>query len=173
MSTRSLICMKVDDDKYNAIYCHLDGYLTFNGAMLVDHYKDREKVEKLLNLGNISFLAQNIDPDPSKPHSFNYDERQKGVVVAYGRDAGEENQEFSVCSLKDLKEWNSIEYIYIFDENNEWQYSHYPFDKFESVKDGLDKKYKILGIKRPKDFYGFWTDETLKEEKKRQEQEEM
>ena len=36
-----------------------------------------------------------------------------------------------------------------------------------------DKEYKQLGIKRPKDFYGFWTEATLQAEKKRQAQEEM
>ena len=173
MSTRSLICEKIDDDKYRAIYCHSDGYLTYNGAMLIDHYSDKNKLEELLNLGNISCLCEKLNPDPSRPHSFDYNQRQANVVVAYGRDRGETNQEAKICTLAELKDWSWIEYIYIFNENNEWEYAIYPFDDFEKVKDSLAKEYKRLGIKRPKDFYGFWTDTALKEEKKKQSQEQM
>ena len=173
MSTRSLICEKIADDKYKAIYCHSDGYLTYNGAMLIDHYKDREKLEELLNLGNISCLCEKITPDPSKPHSFDYNQRQDDVVVAYGRDRGETDQEATICSLQKLKKWGWIDYIYIFNEKGEWEYAEYPFDNFKTVQEGLDKEYKNLGINRPKNFYGYWTEATLKIEKKRQEQEEM
>lgn len=173
MSTRSLICIKRDKEHYEAIYCHSDGYLTFNGQMLFDNYKDREKVEKLISLGNISCLAENVEPDPTKPHSFDYSERQDGVVVAYGRDRGEEEQESVIQTLKELKKWGWIEYIYVFDEKNQWKVAEYPFDKFKSVETELDKYYKSIGIKHPEGFYGFWTDETIKREKKRQEQVEL
>ena len=173
MSTRSLICEKIGDDKYKAIYCHSDGYLTYNGAMLIDHYKDRKKIEELLNLGNISCLCEKVNPDPTKPHSFDYSQRQDDVVVAYGRDRGETDQEASFCSLKELKKWGWIEYIYIFNDKDKWMYAEYPFDDFKEVQKGLDREYKQLGIKRPKDFYGFWTEATLQAEKKRQAQEEM
>lgn len=179
MSTRSLICIQREKGKYDAIYCHSDGYLTYNGAMLYDHYKDREKVEKLINLGNISLLAEKVDPDPSKPHSFDYNQRQEGVTVAYGRDRGEKDQETQRnISFEKLKEWPWIEYIYIYNLNNEWQYISYPEkedeeDSLKFVKEDLDKEYESLGIKRPKNFYGFWTEESLKQEKKRQEEGEM
>lgn len=38
MSTRSFICVEQDDGSYKGVYCHSDGYLTYNGAMLLDHY---------------------------------------------------------------------------------------------------------------------------------------
>lgn len=173
MSTRSLICMQKDDDSYEAIYCHSDGYLTYNGAMLLDHYNKREKIQKLLDLGNISCLNENIAPDPTKPHSFDYNQRQENVVVAYGRDRGEENQNSSIRNLEQLKNWDWIEYIYIFDKNNKWNYLDYPFDELKDVKKELDKEYKKMGIKRPKDFYGFMNEDTLKEYKKKQQQGEM
>ncbi len=171
MSTRSLICMKLKDDQYKAIYCHSDGYLTFNGAMLYDHYQDKNKIEELLNLGHISCLGSIVNPDPRFPHDFDYSKRQDDVVVAYGRDRGDKKQEAHICSLQDLKDWDWIEYIYIFNDKGKWEYAHYPFDEFEDVKEGLDKEYKQLGIRRPKDFYGFWPDEELKKEKKRQQEE--
>ena len=173
MSTRSLICMQIDDDKYEAIYCHSDGYLTYNGAMLLDHYNNKEKLQKLLDLGNISCLQQNIEPDPTKPHSFDYSQRQDDVVVAYGRDRGEENQEKSINTLQELKDWDWIEFIYIFDKENKWKYLEYPFEKMIDLKEGIANIYKKLEIKQPKGFYGFWTFESIKQEKKRQQQGEM
>lgn len=173
MSTRSLICMQIDDDKYEAIYCHSDGYLTYNGSMLLDHYNDKEKLQKLLDLGNISCLQQNIEPDPTRPHSFDYSQRQDDVVVAYGRDRGEENQEKSIRTLQELKDWDWIEFIYIFNKENKWKYLEYPFEKMIDLKEGIAKTYKKLEIKQPKGFYGFWTFESIKQEKKRQQQGEM
>ena len=169
MSTRSLICIQRGKNKYEAIYCHSDGYLTYNGQMLNDHYNDREKVEKLIKLGNISCLNEKIDPDPTRPHSFDYSERQDDVTVAYGRDRGEKGQESTLCSMQELKDWDWIEYIYIFNTKNEWIYSGYPFDEFKNVKEDLEGYYKKLGIKRPKDFYGYMSDDYIMKLKKQQE----
>ena len=171
MSTRSIIAIQRDDDKYEAIYCHSDGYLTYNGAMLVDHYKDKEKVEKLIELGDISCLAEKVEPDPKYPHSFDYGTRQDDVVVAYTRDRGDnvEQTHSKMQTLDQLKDWGWIEYIYIFDKNNQWQYTSYPFTKpLKSVEEDLKEEYRIMGIKRPKDYYGFWTEDRIAEEKKRQ-----
>lgn len=82
MSTRSLIAKKIGEDKYLTIYCHSDGYLTYNGALLLDHYNLTDQVDKLLALGDISYLAERLEPDPSLPHSFDYDKRQEGVTLA-------------------------------------------------------------------------------------------
>lgn len=172
MSTRSLITIEQPDGTYRAIYCHSDGYLTHNGAMLLDHYKDRAKVEELLNLGDISCLAPNINPDPNKPHSFNYDERQEGVVVAYHRDRGEEKVESRILSFDELFKNTWIEYFYVLDLNGNWKYYDDSYlHELKDVQEDLDKEYEELGIKRPKDYYGFWVEEHLKEEKLRQQME--
>lgn len=171
MSTRSLITIKRAADKYECIYCHSDGYLTYNGAMLLDHYNDKEKVEKLLKLGNISILERNLDPDPNMPHSFDYDKRQDGVVVAYGRDRGEKEQESQIYNKQQLLDYGWIEYVYIFDEDGKWKYMTPPNEKIKDVEEDLAKEYKHMGIRRPKDFYGFFTESSLREERKRQQQE--
>lgn len=57
MSTRSLIAKENDDGTFRTVYCHHDGYLTYNGAMLLDHYNTPERIDKLLDLGDLSFLA--------------------------------------------------------------------------------------------------------------------
>ena len=91
MSTRSYICMEVGDDQYKTIYCHSDGYLSHNGALLLKYYSDREMVERLLERGDLSSLEKKIEPEPGHPHSFDWDKRQKDVCVFYGRDRVDKN----------------------------------------------------------------------------------
>ncbi len=172
MSTRSLICEELDNGKYKTIYCHSDGYLTYNGAMLIDHFNDRKKLEELLALGDISQLKPNLYPDPRYPHSF--DESQDEVVVAYGRDRGESDIEARELMFEDLVDKsNWTEYVYIFDKNNTWQVLEYPYEKMITVEEGVEKEYKKMGIKRPPNCYGFLTSEELRRIKKKQAEEAM
>ena len=113
MSTRSFICVEQDDGSYKGVYCHSDGYLTYNGAMLLDHYNSREKASEIIALGDLSLLCEKLYPDPERPHSFDYDSRQEDVTVAYGRDRGEKGTEAREITLEDAKEsW--CEYMYVF-----------------------------------------------------------
>ena len=172
MSTRSMICMKDEGDKYKCIYCHSDGYLEHNGAILIDHYKDKEKLMELLELGSISYLQPNVHPDPTRPHSFDYDQRQEGVVVAYCRDRGETKEEARLLTLDDLWDDQSwIEYVYLFDEDEEWKYLSYPLSvsQIKDVAEDLDKYYKSLGLKyRPKNCYGILDEDDIAKIKKQQ-----
>ncbi len=169
MATRSMISLEIEKDVYKSIYCHSDGYLTHNGALLVDHYNSRDKIEELLKLGDISILAESMNPDPNLPHSFNHDERQKGVVVAYGRDRGETGTEAKDFTLKELLEDTWIDYFYIFTLDNKWKYYTYKnHEKARDVLDDIKSEYEYMGIMRPKGYYGFWTPNFIAEEKKRQ-----
>ena len=110
MSTRSFICVEQDDGSYKGVYCHSDGYLTYNGAMLLDHYNSREKADALIALGDLSLLCEKLYPDPDKPHGFDYDKRQPDVTVAYARDRGEKLYEARTITLESaLDSWG--EYI--------------------------------------------------------------
>lgn len=172
MSTRSLIAKKIGEDRYLTIYCHSDGYLTYNGALLLDHYNTPEQVDKLLALGDISYLAERLEPDSSLPHSFDYDERQEGVTLAYGRDRGEKGTEAREATLADLdNESNWTEYVYIFDENDEWKYFKAGESKngLRDVRSDLDDEYLQYGMKRPEGYYGFLTDDIIKHLKEEQE----
>lgn len=124
MATRSNIAIKNKNGSVDSIYCHWDGYLTHNGSILLNSYTDVDKIKKLISLGDISSLADNVEPS-SGEHSF--DKPQANVVVAYGRDRGEENTQ--------TLHWNSIEeylhnvdemwieYVYIYDEQEQkWFY---------------------------------------------------
>ncbi len=163
MSTRSYILKENDDGTYIGIYCHNDGYLSYNGAMLIDHYKNREKVEKLISLGNMSSLNIYLDPDPSKEHSF--DDRQEDVSVFYQRDRGEEGQEACNITLEELNDPSSwIEYCYIYTKDNKWSYFKCgELDKgLKDLEEGLNEEYKNLGFNRPEGYYGFYTEDDIK-----------
>jgi hypothetical protein len=87
MSTRSAIIIQTEDG-FEGVYCHSDGYPAGVGRTLLDHYQDRDKVRRLVALGDLSYLEERVEPDGSRPHSF--DAPQSGVTVAYGRDRGED-----------------------------------------------------------------------------------
>lgn len=162
ISTRSNIAKKIGEDAYLTIYCHADGYLTYNGAMLLDNYNTPERVDALLALGDLSTLQEKLEPDPNSPHSFDYNERQKGVTVAYGRDRGDSETEARVFSLAQLNnESNWTEYVYIFDENNKWKYfrTGQAKNRLRDVGDDLEKEYQQYGMHRPSGYYGFLDDE--------------
>ena len=158
MSTRSFIAKQIGDDEYLTIYCHSDGYLSYNGAMLIDHYNTEEKVDELLKLGDLSCLCQKLNPDPTKPHSFDYGERQKDVTVAYGRDRGETNIEARTCSMEKLDDpQNWTEYVYIFNKDNGWKYfrSGQSEQGLRDIEEDLKKEYAQYGVERLPNHYGF------------------
>jgi len=130
MSTRSLICKELPSGKFRTIYCHYDGYLEHNGEILCDVYDTPEKVDKLLDLGDLSQL--DIKTEPIKELKHNFEDRQKGVCVAYGRDRGDKGVEArEYGSFKELFTAGNTywaEYIYIFTKGNKWVYTSHAFD---------------------------------------------
>ena len=121
MATRSNIGIVNEDGSITGIYCHFDGYPEYVGKMLLNHYTTSDIVNGLMNLGDLSILSENMNP--TGPHSFN--NPQKGVCVAYGRDRGEQN----VDSVKyeDLGQYEDMaadtlaEYQYLF-KDGKWMY---------------------------------------------------
>lgn len=88
MATRSYIGIQNEDESVRSIYCHWDGYPDHNGKILQEHYSDREKLNKLIDLGEISSLGERIEPNEGETQTF--DNPLNGVVVAYHRDRGED-----------------------------------------------------------------------------------
>ena len=133
MATRSTISIK-EGNKIKTIYCHWDGYPSHNGAILLQHYSDLNKVTQLINLGDISSLRENIEPaekgfistwengkyvriETTEPHSF--DKPHDDVVIAYMRDRGEKDCKARVYHKITEEE----EYNYLF-ENGKWYLIH-------------------------------------------------
>jgi len=118
MATRSRIGIENVDGTISSIYCHWDGYPKNNAVLLERHYQNREKVEKLINLGSISYLAPLVEPT-TETHSFNSPEDD--VVVAYHRDRGEEYIGPRVDNSKeDYLSSDLEEYGYLYTLEGEW-----------------------------------------------------
>lgn len=129
MSTRSYICKELPNGKYKTIYCHFDGYIEHNGVILNDIYNTEKKVDKLLELGNLSSLGVVTEPDKRKPHDF--DNQQKNVCVAYGRDRKESGEQAKDLTLKEIFKNGWIEYFYMFNSDGKWMVStaYFPNEK--------------------------------------------
>ena len=91
MGTRSTIALEFADGTVGQVYCHWDGYLSNNGKILLNHYMDPFKLQKLIDNGDLSSLREQVDPEPYRKHTF--DESQEDVCVFYGRDRGEDGVE--------------------------------------------------------------------------------
>jgi len=121
MSTHCAIIAPANDGFYG-IYCHFDGYEDGVGLTLKTHYTDPEKVNKLIDLGDISSLGRTTD-SPCKPQTFLDSELHEGTI-SYFRDRQEEWNEVKPKVGKTIKEIaNQIdagEFIYVFDGKNSW-----------------------------------------------------
>lgn len=127
MSTRSYIVIerkKKDGTKwYEGIYCHHDGYPSWNGRILQENYQDRKLVEELIRLGDMSSLKEKLCPTAGKESEHSFDHPEKNVCVFYGRDRGEEGVEPKEVSLKELASNIWIEYVYIYTLDGKWMCS--------------------------------------------------
>jgi hypothetical protein len=96
MGTRSTIALEFADGTVEQVYCHWDGYLDHNGAILKEHYSDPFKLRELIDLGDLSSLRPNI----GEKHAFSqfelraeevagYKALTEDMCTFYGRDRGE------------------------------------------------------------------------------------
>ena len=83
MATRFTIAREMQDGTIQSIYGHWDGYPDGAGATLQHSYTDERKIEKLIDLGDLSVL----DDDLGEKHNF--ENRPEGHSSFYGRDRGE------------------------------------------------------------------------------------
>lgn len=61
MSTRAYICIKNEAGDYRGVYCHFDGYLSGVGAVLFNYYQDINRVNQLIDLGDISAIGERLE----------------------------------------------------------------------------------------------------------------
>ena len=113
MATRSLIGIKLDNI-VKTIYCHWDGYPDHNGKLLVENYNTPAAIFDLLELGDLSILAES----PAKCTAYHRDRKEPyGMVEARDVDPDE---------LMSVGSEYGVDYVYVYNENNEW-------DCFKSV----------------------------------------
>ncbi|NBT36360.1 MAG: hypothetical protein EBT03_12645 [Betaproteobacteria bacterium] len=106
MSTHSYIGIQNDEGTIHAIYCHSDGYLDWVGRKLLQHWSDPETLQKLIDLGDLSALGDDL-----------------ATTQAYGRDFGESN--VGCRGFSDLEElrFEAMEYSYVLTPAG-WIYSN-------------------------------------------------
>lgn len=116
MSTRCLIGKENQDNSITYIYCHHDGYPSWVGKVLFENYKDEEKIDKLLALGDMSSLGK----EPVSTGDFRY--LGEDFCCPYS-DRGESHPAETVKTQKaflNVDAWE--EYWYLF-KDNKWYYS--------------------------------------------------
>jgi hypothetical protein len=145
MATRSTIALEFADGTVQQVYCHWDGYLSNNGAILAEHYSDPFKLRDLIDLGDISSLRTTI----GTKHAFSklevpmdgdaYDKLYGDMTTFYGRDRGEQGT--GAKSFKDFEDYKANhqyeEYEYILRSDGNWYVKQYSKD-FELLKEALE-----------------------------------
>jgi len=123
MGTRSNIGIVNEDDSITAIYCHWDGFLSYNGKILLQHYTSADIVNQLMLLGDLSSLNEKLYPDDSKPHTFQ--NAQDDVCVAYGRERSESDVDcktfINIDEFEKFAIGSGADYQYLF-KNGKWTY---------------------------------------------------
>jgi hypothetical protein len=109
MATRSYIGVRNTDSSVDYIYCHFDGYPEHNGAILREHYSNINRVNELLQLGDLSVLGQFIGK------KMDFDKRIQDTCLAYGRDRGESNVGKKNSGYDELITNQNVDYVYVFD----------------------------------------------------------
>jgi hypothetical protein len=118
MATRSRIGIQDESGVVRSIYCHWDGNPNHNGKILQEHYSDRQKLNMLIDLGDISSLGEQVSTDDE--HSFS--KPKEGVTVAYHRDRGEPLTRARVdISLEVFAASDYEEFGYVYTVNDEWK----------------------------------------------------
>lgn len=102
MAPRSAIGIKQDNGLIKTIYCHKSGYPHYTGKILFNSYNTQEKVNPLINNGDI-YLLKNTIQDTEFFHKY-IDEKIKSILF--------------LSDLDDIiSNYKHIEYIYIFECN--------------------------------------------------------
>lgn len=115
MATRSTIAIENADNTIHQVYCHWDGYISNNGAILQKYYNTRESVEKLIMGADISSLGRYISDKPMDFDNRDYD------YTNYYSNRGEIT---SIRHYKDIDDYmenaQQEEYNYLFCKDDVW-----------------------------------------------------
>ena len=116
MGTRSTIALEFADSTVQMVYCHWDGYIEHNGAILEKHYKDPFVLQKLIDLGDMSSLGERIGTQ----HAF--EKAPQGECTFYGRDRKE-----SGCEARKFKDFADYK-------------ANHQYEEFEYILRNIDGK---------------------------------
>jgi len=125
MATRSRIAIENESGIVKSIYCHFDGYIDGVGKVLFEHY-DKEKLEKLIELGDISVLGTSTEN-----------------TIAYHRDRGEDLHTTSYLNVEGLFELgfgSSVEYVYCLTKDGIWLVNEQGSSTVEYLKETMEEE---------------------------------
>ena len=115
MGTRSLIGKQLKDGSILGVYCHWDGYPSYNGRMLRDNFDTADKVNKLIDGGDMSCTWTNAGwNNETLPESGPLHYTARGESLESNAPRYDE----SIFDFLDKK--NNEEYAYIWTVNNKW-----------------------------------------------------
>jgi len=127
MATRSYIGVQMPNGSIEAVYCHFDGYPRGVGHTLHTYHNSLQAAASILELGDLSYLAEKLAPEPGQEHKFG--NAVEGVTVAYTRDRGETGLEArtfpDIKTFTQAAEGSWAEYVYLF-RDGAWSYSPVP-----------------------------------------------
>ena len=148
MSTRCRIGIENKNGTITSIYCHHDGYLEGVGEILVNHYKNEEKIRKLMELGDMSSLGtepvENLrgwenpglgTTDWMKAYKELHPENQCVIYKTRGEDCPAKTHK----SIEEYQKYSRDcwgEYAYLF-KNNKWFVLEYDDPELKSIKNYL------------------------------------
>ncbi len=136
MATRSTIALEYADGTVDQVYCHWDGYLSNNGELLSKNWRDPFKVQKMMNLGDLSSLGTDVGEE----HDFD-SASQCSDCTFYGRDRGETGT--VAKRFKDFEDYKDNhqyeEYEYILRRDGEWYVCQYG-KGYELLADALARE---------------------------------
>lgn len=87
MGTRGTITAKLSNGKFKCVYLGYDAYPSHAGNTLAQHYNTQERVDALLEHGDMSSVGERCD----NPEGHTYDHPTAGCTIYYGRDRGEDD----------------------------------------------------------------------------------
>jgi hypothetical protein len=120
MATRSTIAIQNADGTVTGIYCHWDGYLSYNGRILKENYNTEAKVRELIALGQLSALGETIG------EKVDFNNAPDGQCIAYGRDRGEIDSDAETFNTwTALLNLSGQEYNYLFVPDEGWRVEYY------------------------------------------------
>ena len=129
MATRSRIGLLLETGYVLSVYHHWDGYPEWLGVTLKAKFNTREKIEELIDGGDMSSCDSNDD----------WDRKELGETAPlYYNDRGDKTEPRLDTTIEDYLA-NGEEYAYLF-ENNEWVcYDlHYPKPQVVEIKEAAN-----------------------------------
>lgn len=172
MSTSSTIAILKLDGTIESVYCHSDGYLSYNGIILYLYYTSPEKLKRMMEYGCMSSLAEEIEIPQGVMHNFN--NRNEKITIFYCRDRRELNTHNKSIKAKNFNLYlkkgreHFEQYNYLFKEKNKtWYLLNLKTYKLQKLFNLLKKEKIILDSDYRKLFEKQEKEELIKRERKK------